>query len=393
MLGKGVNHRGYAGRAGVLFGSSEHLTREDQGYSVVKLSDSTQNASDSGERRTTAAEAAEPLTGEAVTIARIAELAGVSVPTVSKVVNGHAQVAAETRARVEAVIHRHGFQRRRRPAASSAHVELVFHELEGAYAMEIIRGAQTVAGEHGMAVALSLHGATTGRSWIDEVLSRHPTCVIAVFCGLSEVQHRQFKTRDIPVVVLDPTGEPAHAAVSVGASNWTGGLTASRHLLELGHRRIAAITGPARVLCSRARLDGHRAAMDAAGLAIDPELICEGDFHAEDGLEHGRRLLNRPDPPTAIVTSNDLQAFGVCQAAAEAGLRIPRDLSVVGFDDLPMAQWSSPPLTTIRQPLVEMAAAATATAISLASGQQPQQHRIEFATRLVIRASTGPPRT
>lgn len=358
----------------------------------MKLSDSTQNAFDSGGHRTAAAGEAEPLPGEAVTIARIAELAGVSVPTVSKVVNGHAQVAAETRARVEAVIHRHGFHRRRRTAASSAHVELVFHELEGAYAMEIIRGAETMAADHGMAVSLSLHSsATTGRSWIDEVLSRHPTCVIAVLCGLSESQHRQFETRGIPVVVLDPTGEPAQAAVSVGASNWTGGLTASRHLLELGHRRIAAITGPARVLCSRARLDGHRAAMEAAGLAIDPELICEGDFHAEDGLEHGRWLLSRPDPPTAIVTGNDLQAFGVCQAAAEAGLRIPRDLSLVGFDDLPMAQWSSPPLTTIRQPLSEMAAAAAATAIALARGQQPQQHRIEFATRLVIRASTGPP--
>lgn len=128
----------------------------------MKLSDGTQNASQSDKRRA-AAEEAEPRPGEAVTIARIAELAGVSVPTVSKVVNGHAQVAAETRARVEAVIHRHGFQRRRRPIAPSAHVELVFHELEGAYAMEIIRGARTVAGEHGMAVALSLHGGA-GRS-------------------------------------------------------------------------------------------------------------------------------------------------------------------------------------------------------------------------------------
>ena len=359
----------------------------------MKVSGDMPNASEPGEHGTTAAEEAGLLPGRAVTIARIAELAGVSVPTVSKVVNGHAQVAAETRARVEAVIHRHGFERRRRSAAASAHVELVFHELEGAYAMEIIRGAKTVAGEHGMAVALSLHGsATTGRSWIDEVLSRRPACVVVVFCGLSQAQHRQFETRGIPVVVLDPTGEPTHTAVSVGASNWTGGLTATRHLLELGHRRIAAITGPARVLCSRARLDGHRAAMDAAGIAIDPEFIREGDFHAEDGLEYGRGLLSRPDPPTAIVTGNDLQAFGVCQAAAEAGLLVPRDLSVVGFDDLPMAQWSTPQLTTIRQPLPEMAAAATAAAISLARGQQPHQHRIEFATHLVIRASTGPPR-
>jgi len=140
--------------------------------------------------------------------------------------------------------------------------------------------------------------------------------VVTVFCGLTEAQHEQFRARGIPVVVLDPTGEPRNAPTSVGAGNWTGGLTATRHLLQLGHRRIAVITGPHRVLSSRARLDGHRAAMDAAGVRADPGLTCEGDFHAADGLEHGRRLLRLPDPPTAIVTGNDLQALGVYQAAA-----------------------------------------------------------------------------
>ena len=337
----------------------------------------------------------EPPSGAPVTIARIAEMAGVSVPTVSKVVNGRAHVAPETRARVEAVISRHGFQRQKRPAAPSAHVELVFHELEGAYAMEVIRGAEHVAAEYGMAVSLSqLHGRhTPGRGWIEEVLARRPTGVISVFCALTDPQHKQLESRGIPVVVLDPTGEPGHATPSVGAGNWTGGLTATRHLLELGHRRIAAITGPSRVLSSRARLDGHRAAMDAAGATIDPDLICEGDFHAADGLEYGRHLLCLPDPPTALVTGNDMQALGVYQAAAEAGLRIPRDLSIVGFDDLPMAQWVSPPLTTVRQPLTEMAAAAAAMAIALARGHRPQRERVEFATPLVVRASTAPPGT
>jgi DNA-binding LacI/PurR family transcriptional regulator len=345
-------------------------------------------------RMTTAFEEPEAPSGGPVTIARIAELAGVSVPTVSKVVNGHAQVAPETRARVEAVISRHGFRRQKRPTAPSAHVELVFHELEGAYAMEVIQGAEQAARQQGLAVSLSqLQGRQVpGRGWIEEVLARRPTGVICVFCALTESQRGQLESRAIPVVVLDPTGEPGHATPSVGAGNWTGGLTATRHLLGLGHRRIAAITGPSRVLSSRARLDGYRAAMDAAGTPVDPRLICEGDFHAKDGLEYGRRLLRLPDPPTAIVTGNDLQALGVYQAAAEADQRIPRDLSVVGFDDLPITQWTSPPLTTIRQPLAEMAATATEMAIALARGQAPPQERIEFATRLIIRKSTAPPR-
>jgi DNA-binding LacI/PurR family transcriptional regulator len=245
-----------------------------------------------------------------------------------------------------------------------------------------------------MAVALSqLQGRNTpGRGWVEEVLARRPTALVSVFCRLTAAQHEKLQTRGIPVVALDPTGEPDHATPSVGAGNWTGALTATRHLIDLGHRRIAAITGPARMLSSRARLDGYRAAADAAGIPADPSLIFEGDFHAEDGLEHGRRLLQLPDPPTAVVAGNDLQALGVYQAAAEAGMRIPRDLSVVGFDDLPLAQWASPPLTTIRQPLTEMAATAASMAIALARGEELPHERVEFATRLIQRASTAPPR-
>jgi len=327
------------------------------------------------------------------TIAEIAELAGVSIPTVSKVVNGRAQVAPETRARVEAVIRSHGFQRRKRLPTPTTHLELVFHELEGAYAMEAIRGAEQIAARHGMAVALSqLDGRQTpGRGWVEDVLARRPSAVMTVFCGLSAPQHEQLRSRGIPVVALDPTGKPDHAVPSVGAGNWTGGLTATRHLLERGHRRIAAITGPLAVLSSRARLDGYRAALDAEGILLDPDLVREGDFHVDDGLAHARDLLRLPEPPTAIVTGNDLQALGVYQAAAEAGLSIPRDLSVVGFDDLPLAQWTSPPLTTIRQPLAEMAQAAATMAITLSRGGSLPQERVEYATRLVIRASTSQP--
>jgi DNA-binding LacI/PurR family transcriptional regulator len=153
------------------------------------------------------------------------------------------------------------------------------------------------------------------------------------------------------------------------------------------------IGGPAWILCSRARLDGYRAAMDEAGVPIDPQLISHGEFQVEEGIDRGRALLALPDRPTAIFTGNDLQALGVYQAAREARLHIPEDLSVVGFDDLPVAQWVGPPLTTVRQPLVEMAVAAAELLLEMANGDAPTQARVELATELVVRESTAPPRT
>ena len=131
--------------------------------------------------------------------------------------------------------------------------------------------------------------------------------------------------------------------------------------------------------------------MDAAGVAIDPSLISHGKFHVEEGIETGRALLRRPDRPTAIFAGNDLQALGVYQAARELRLHIPEDLSVVGFDDLPVAQWVGPPLTTVRQPLVDMAVAASEMVLAMARGETPAQPRVELATDLIIRESTAPP--
>src|SRR6476469_2109745 len=218
-----------------------------------------------------------------------------------------------------------------------------------------------------------------------------PAAVIAVFSDLNESMRGQLKTRGIPLVVIDPTGEPLHDTPSIGATNSNGGLTATRHLLGLGHRRIGLIAGPEDILCSRARLDGYRAAMDEAGVPIDPQLISHGEFHVEEGIDRGRALLALPDRPTAIFAGNDLQALGVYQAAREARLHIPEDLSVVGFDDLPVAQWVGPPLTTIRQPLMDMATTAAEMVVAMAGGAEPAQTRVELSTELVVRESTAPP--
>ncbi|WP_051815970.1 substrate-binding domain-containing protein, partial [Glycomyces tenuis] len=278
----------------------------------------------------------------------------------SKVVNGRLDVAPETRGVVEELIRRHGYRRQKRPSKPAPLIEVVFHELRGLYGIEILNGVARVAREHRLAPVVSeLEGRhTPGRGWVEDVLARRPTGVISVFSRLDEEQSARLRSRGIPLVLLDPTGEPEHQAPSVGAANWNGGLTATRHLLDLGHRRIAVITGPEHMLSSRARLDGHRAAMDMAGVPVDPALVCVGDFQIEDGRRFTHQLLRLERRPTAIFACNDGEAIGVYQAAAEAGLRIPEDLSVVGFDDLPMTEWAIPPLTTIRQPLHDMAAAA-----------------------------------
>lgn len=327
-----------------------------------------------------------------LTVAKIARLAGVSAPTVSRVINGQTGVALETRKRVEAILREHEY---RRPAASSsvAILELVFHALESLWALEIIRGVEKVAREHDLAVVLTeMQGRLTpGRAWTEQVLTRRPTGVIAVFSELTVAQQSQLATRSIPLVVVDPTGEPLHQTPSVGATNWNGGLAATRHLLDLGHRRIAMLSGPLQWPCCRARLDGYRAAMDAAGVPVDPELVRISRLYVEGGLADGRELLDLPDPPTAIFTANDLQAFGVYEAARQAGVRIPDELSVVGFDDLSFTRWSGPPMTTVRQPLERMGATAARMIIDLADGQPLEQHRVELATELVVRESTAPP--
>jgi LacI family xylobiose transport system transcriptional regulator len=328
------------------------------------------------------------------TIAEIARLAGVSAPTVSKVLNGRSAVAAETRAHVQKVLHEQGYRSTKKTAKVSPIIELVFHELAGIYPVEILKGVQRIVAEHQLAVAVSESAGrqTPAHGWLEGVLSRRPVGVMPVFSDLSAEQRGQLAAARIPLVVVDPNGVPGDEVPSVGSTNWVGGLSATRHLLELGHRRIAVITGPKWALSSRARLDGYRAALDAAGVPVDPALIREGAFEIADGLTHTHQLLALSDPPTAIFAFNDGMAIGVYHAASLAGVRIPTDLSVVGFDDYtPLDQWLVPPLTTVRQPLADMGAAAARMLIDLSQGKPPHYKRLELATELIVRASTAAP--
>lgn len=335
--------------------------------------------------------AATPMT-ERITLAKLAQEAQVSLATASKVLNGRSDVAPATRARVEALLDSHGY-RRRRTVASARLVELVFHELQSAWSIEIIRGVEEVAAEHGMSVALTQSGTrhAPAEEWLEGVIQRRPVGVILVFSELPAAMRGALATRGIPFVIIDPAGDPPVAVPSVASANWNGGLAATRHLIDLGHTRIAVITGPDDMMCSHARLDGYRSAMTAAGLAVDESLVRFGDFHLEGGVQHASALLDLAEPPTAIFAGSDLQALGVYDVARQRGIRVPEALSVVGYDDIPLAQWVSPRMTTVLQPLEEMGREAARLAIRLADGPIVPTPRIELATRLIVRESTAPP--
>ena len=328
------------------------------------------------------------------TIATIAEEVGVSLTTVSKVLNGRADVAPDTRARVEASLERHSYRRRSRKQPETAgRVDLVFHEFDSAWAMEIIRGVETVTAPAGIDVVLSqLDGRHhPPQSWLDTVLTRRPAGVLFVLCSPTAAQQRQLERQGVGFVVVDTDSATTASVPTVGSNNWNGGLLAARHLLELGHRRIGIITGPEDVLCSRTRLAGFRFAHEEAGLPVDPDLVRYGNFYVDAGYEHGIALLDRADRPTAIFAGSDMQALGVLRAARRLHLDVPGRLSVIGYDNLEVAAWTDPPLTTIDQPLRDMAGTAARMVLDLAGGRDLQTSRVDLVTELVIRESTAPP--
>lgn len=327
-----------------------------------------------------------------VTLADIAAEAGVSVATMSKVLNGRTDVAPATRARLEEHLKRHGYHRRT-PAQRTETLELVFHELEASWSMEVIEGVEDVAHAAGLSVVLTVSGDRHSPSseWIDGVLRRRPVGVVLVFSDLPRAHREKLRSRGVPFAIVDPAGDPAPDVPSVGSANWSGGLMATRHLIELGHTRIAAITGPEDMMCSLARVDGYRSAMSAANLPIDPAWIRFGDFHPGGGERHARELLAGPDRPTAVFAGSDLQALGVIAAATAAGLSVPSDLSVVGYDDIALARWLSPQLTTVHQPLRRMGEEAARIVLRLAEDETVDTLRMDLATHLVVRGSTAAP--
>jgi LacI family transcriptional regulator len=337
--------------------------------------------------------------GGRTTLAAIASVAGVSVATVSKVVNGRPDVAPTTRARVESLLAEHAYVARRVEPARVPTVELLFHGRLTAYSTEIMHGVVDEAAGIGLDIVVTRRprdertAAISPSQWVRQLTSAGRRAVIAAASELSAGEVAALWRARLPIVVLDPINMPRARVTSIGCTNFTGGYTATQHLLDLGHRRIAYIGGTPTAACNQARMSGYRGAMEAAGARIGKGYVRTGHFRYEDGLVEGAALLELPQPPTAIFAANDEMALGVVEAARLHGLRVPQDLSVVGFDDTEAARVASPPLTAVAQPLRKMGAVALRTALRLAAGEHVDSHHVELATELVVRDSTAPPQT
>jgi LacI family transcriptional regulator len=348
--------------------------------------------------------APEARTPKRATLRVVARAAGVSTATASKVLNHRPDVAEATRRRVEAALREHGYEPTTGPRGPGADqvVSLVFDTLENTYSTQVLRGVIAAAQEMEMAIAVEElcpvdtvrdddPGVRITPAWIRAAARHRRFGVLAVTTALKPAQVQTFKRANLPLVAIDPPNSDG-IMVSVASTNFTGGAQAASHLVELGHHRIGLACGPADSVTSRERNHGYRSALELAGIVPDETLMLYGAFTYESGVAMGLELLGRKEPPTAIFAANDLTALGVLEAARQAGLQVPRDLSVVGFDDTPAALWSAPPLTTVRQNMTGLGRVALRTLVQLAEGQEPVSHRIELATSLVRRQSTAPPR-
>jgi DNA-binding LacI/PurR family transcriptional regulator len=330
-----------------------------------------------------------------MTIAQVARRAGVSEPTVSKVLNDKSDVAPATRARVQEILADSGYKRRKnRQSRRTGLVDIVITDLSTSWANEILRGAEEETHRHGKSLVLTVtHDRNAdARGWVKMLASRKSDGVILVLSKLDRATSDQLASLNIPLVLIDPVGGADPVIQTVGATNWAGALAATEHLIALGHRRIGIITGPPEVACSQERFEGYRAALGRAGIPFDESLVRYGTFRADDARDLTSELMDIDDPPTAIFACSDQHASGVYAEAHRRRIRIPEDLSVVGFDDVPLCEWLTPQLTTIRQPIADMARLATRAVLDGPSGfgSDGLQH-IELSTALVERESTCAP--
>ncbi|MEJ0002823.1 MAG: LacI family DNA-binding transcriptional regulator [Pararobbsia sp.] len=195
----------------------------------------------------------------------------------------------------------------------------------------------------------------------------------------------------MPIVVLDHRGEVA-ALPTIASDHYDGASMAMHHLLELGHTRIGFLTGPAEPGAAADRLTAYRHVLAQHGIRFDPQLISAGDFTQRGGFEAARRLLGLTPRPSAIFAVNDMAAFGALDAIKDAGLSVPNDISLIGFDDIPMSSQTHPPLTTVRQPLVRMGRSAVNTLLAQINGIDVASPRVTLPTELVVRGTTAPMR-
>ena len=331
------------------------------------------------------------------TIFDVAQLAGVSIKTVSRVVNNEPNVRESTKARVLAAVNELEYKpssaARGLSGKRSWVIGLVYENPhEFSYLAALLNGILKACEQEGYSMLLHpLNLQDPGiehrvrqfvtQTGADGIVLPPPVCDIAAIRNLLDVL-------SVPVALITPSSQDM--AIAVHCQDEQASCQLTEHVIALGHERIGFIKGHPDHSVSAMRLAGYRRALKANGIARSPELVCQGYFDFESGQKAAAKLLALKRPPTAIIASSDDMAAGVHLEANRRGLEIPRDLSLAGFDDIPLASRIWPPLTTVRQPIDEMSSSATQLLIQQLKGAEDLTDPAPFDCEIVIRQSTGP---
>lgn len=335
--------------------------------------------------------------GKRVTSGDIARTVGVSQPTVSRALRGDPRVAPATTARIKEIAREMGYvphaAARSLSTRRSGNVAVVLPDLENPFYPQLLDVLHSELDRLGLhAMLLSEKTQKIGDSVVSLLHSELVDGAIIATATLDEPT-KELLQESLGPIVLVIREVPGSGRDAVVSDNAGGAAAATRHLLELGHRRIGAIMGPTDTWTSRERIRGFRSEVERAGVV---PLERSGSYAPDAGNHACRELLAEPEPPTAIVCGNDSLALGAIEAARASGRRVPKDLSIVGFDDIPLAAWESFRLTTLHQPLPEMASCAARLLADALEREEDgddeaEPQRVEFPVELVIRGSTGPP--
>lgn len=330
------------------------------------------------------------------TIKDVARMAEVSTATVSHVINDTRYVSDELRDRVleamEALSYRPNVLARGLRGGETHTIGLVVPDNANPFFAEVSRVVEDVGFERGYSVILCNTGddMERERAYIDVLIAKQVDGIIFIAAGDHHEHLLELTGERVPLVLADrDVGQSAADLVLV--NNEHGGYDATRHLLDLGHRRIACITGPSEATPSADRVKGYQRALCEANVKMEEALVEPGDFRYQGGEEAASRLLKLGRPPSAIFACNDLMAIGALRAIRTAGLHVPQDISLVGYDDIPLASAVSPALTTVAQPVERLATISTELLLSrIEEGTKGAPKRIVLDTELVVRDSCAP---
>ena len=328
------------------------------------------------------------------TIKDVANSAGVSVATVSHVINGTRFVSDLTRAKVRTAMEKLNYQpnavARSLRKKESKIIGLIIPDNTNPYFAEMAWSIEIASKEKGYSVILcnSDDDLNNESSYLEVLLKNQVDGIIIVAAGKSSANFQKLLERKIPVVMVD-RDSPNIKTDSVQINNGKYGEIATEHLISLGHKNIACITGPRNVSPSFDRVDGYKRALVNNNIAVREDYIIRGDFKPHGGFLAGCELMELKVRPSAIFACNDLMAYGVMHAAAEKGLKVPDDLSVIGFDDIYLSTFINPPLTTIKQPRIEMGEEAVLSLINRIKNPDRKARNIILEADLIERSTTS----